>query len=70
MAVELAGSRQVALAANGEAGVEQALELLRDEIHRAMAFCGAPRVAAIDAAMVNVGTPGVTVRGDVAVADV
>jgi isopentenyl diphosphate isomerase/L-lactate dehydrogenase-like FMN-dependent dehydrogenase len=57
------------LAANGEAGVEQALELMRNEIHRAMAFCGAPRVDAIDASMVNVGTPGVTVRGDVAVAD-
>jgi isopentenyl diphosphate isomerase/L-lactate dehydrogenase-like FMN-dependent dehydrogenase len=58
------------LAANGEAGVEQALELMRNEIHRAMAFCGAPTVAAVDATMVNVGTPGVTVRGDVAVSDV
>jgi isopentenyl diphosphate isomerase/L-lactate dehydrogenase-like FMN-dependent dehydrogenase len=57
------------LAANGEAGVEQALELMRNEIHRAMAFCGAPSVKEIDASMVNVGTPGVTVRGDVAVAE-
>src|SRR3954447_8494890 len=58
------------LAANGEAGVEQALELMRNEIHRAMAFCGAPSVGAVDATMVNVGTPGMTVRGDLAVAEV
>src|SRR5690242_6782025 len=58
------------LAANGEAGVEQALDLIRNEIHRAMAFCGAPNVAAIDASLVNVGAPGVTVRGDAAVAEV
>jgi isopentenyl diphosphate isomerase/L-lactate dehydrogenase-like FMN-dependent dehydrogenase len=58
------------LAANGEAGVEQALELMRNEIHRAMAFCGAPNVAAIDASLVNVGAPGITVRGDAAVAEV
>src|SRR5829696_586094 len=41
-----------ALAANGEAGVEQVLELLRNEIHRAMAFCGAPDIAAIDGSLV------------------
>ncbi len=48
------------LAANGEAGVEQALELMRNEIHRAMAFCGAPNVAEIDASMVGIGTPPFT----------
>jgi len=46
------------LAANGEAGVEQALELMRNEIHRAMAFCGAPSVAAIDASLVDAGPAG------------
>ena len=50
------------LAANGEAGVEQALDLMRNEIHRAMAFCGAPNVAGIDASMVSMGTPGSTVH--------
>jgi hypothetical protein len=35
-----------------------------------MAFCGAPNVAAIDASLVNVGAPGITVRGDAAVAEV
>ena len=58
------------LAANGEAGVEQALELMRQEIHRAMGFCNAPSVAAVDASLVSVGSPGVAVRGDVAVAEV
>jgi isopentenyl diphosphate isomerase/L-lactate dehydrogenase-like FMN-dependent dehydrogenase len=58
------------LAANGEEGVDQALELMRNEIHRAMAFCGAPTVADIDASMVSVGLPGATVRGDAAVAGV
>jgi hypothetical protein len=43
---------------------------MRNEIHRAMAFCGAPAISAIDATLVKVGTPGVTVRGDVAVAEV
>jgi isopentenyl diphosphate isomerase/L-lactate dehydrogenase-like FMN-dependent dehydrogenase len=45
------------LASNGEAGVEQALELMRNEIHRAMAFCGAPSIAAIDASLVTAASP-------------
>jgi hypothetical protein len=35
---------------------------MRNEIHRAMAFCGAPNVAGIDASMVSVGMPGSTVH--------
>jgi 4-hydroxymandelate oxidase len=35
------------LAVNGQAGVEHVLGLLREELERAMALCGAPTVAAI-----------------------
>jgi isopentenyl diphosphate isomerase/L-lactate dehydrogenase-like FMN-dependent dehydrogenase len=42
-----------ALAAGGEAGVDRVLELLRNEIHRAMAFCGVTSIDRIDASLVQ-----------------
>lgn len=35
-------------AAGGEAGAERALQILTDELKRAMQLCGTPNVAAID----------------------
>jgi isopentenyl diphosphate isomerase/L-lactate dehydrogenase-like FMN-dependent dehydrogenase len=49
-----------ALAAAGEEGVGEALELLRREIVLAMALAGCPRVGAIDASLLApaTGRPG------------
>ncbi|MBE2318183.1 alpha-hydroxy-acid oxidizing protein [Solirubrobacter sp. CPCC 204708] len=49
-----------ALAAGGEPGVDRALELLRNEIHRAMAFCGVTSIAQIDASLVHRPEPALT----------
>lgn len=43
-----------ALAAGGERGVERALTLLRNEVHRAMAFAGVAAIAEIDRSLVRV----------------
>jgi 4-hydroxymandelate oxidase len=40
------------LAAAGEAGVRRVLDLLRDELELAMALCGCPRIADINASLV------------------
>jgi isopentenyl diphosphate isomerase/L-lactate dehydrogenase-like FMN-dependent dehydrogenase len=45
-----------ALAAGGERGVDRLLELLRNEIYRAMVFAGAAEVADIDASMLAPAT--------------
>jgi isopentenyl diphosphate isomerase/L-lactate dehydrogenase-like FMN-dependent dehydrogenase len=42
-----------ALAADGEAGVARALELLAAEVDRTMALCGCPDVAAITRSLVD-----------------
>jgi isopentenyl diphosphate isomerase/L-lactate dehydrogenase-like FMN-dependent dehydrogenase len=44
-----------ALAAGGERGVDRMIELLRNEIIRAMSFVGATSVAEIDASLINPG---------------
>jgi isopentenyl diphosphate isomerase/L-lactate dehydrogenase-like FMN-dependent dehydrogenase len=45
-----------ALAAGGERGVDRMIELLRNEIIRAMSFVGATSVAEIDASLINPGS--------------
>ena len=40
------------LAAAGEAGVRRVLDLLRDELELAMALCGCPRIADVNASLV------------------
>jgi isopentenyl diphosphate isomerase/L-lactate dehydrogenase-like FMN-dependent dehydrogenase len=40
-------------AAAGEAGAERALDILTDELRRAMQLCGTPRVADIDARLLQ-----------------
>jgi isopentenyl diphosphate isomerase/L-lactate dehydrogenase-like FMN-dependent dehydrogenase len=42
-----------ALAAGGEAGVDRMLTLLRNEVHRAMAFAGVASIGAIDRSLVS-----------------
>jgi isopentenyl diphosphate isomerase/L-lactate dehydrogenase-like FMN-dependent dehydrogenase len=44
-----------ALAAGGERGVDRMIELLRNEIIRAMSFVGATSVAEVDASLINTG---------------
>jgi 4-hydroxymandelate oxidase len=41
-----------ALAVGGEEGVKRALEILRDELSRAMALTGRPTIASIDRSLV------------------
>jgi isopentenyl diphosphate isomerase/L-lactate dehydrogenase-like FMN-dependent dehydrogenase len=41
------------LAVNGEAGVRTALDILRVEFDRAMAYCGRTRIADIDRSLVT-----------------
>jgi (S)-mandelate dehydrogenase len=45
------------LAAAGERGVEKALSLLGEELHRCLALLGCPRLAEIDASFVTFATP-------------
>ena len=47
------------LAANGQAGVEQALGILRDEIDRCLALIGCPRAADLDRSFVRPHWPAV-----------
>jgi hypothetical protein len=47
-----------------------AVDLTTTVLGERISFCGAPTVAAVDASLVSVGSPGVAVRGDAAVAEV